>query len=250
MFSGKDKKLHVTDNAAVTVREIEFSIRMKDKDSSFTEILGMLKEELTPFRKVARHNLTGAENTIRDFIHTNIERSIAIRENTRVYFLDYREKEGSLRISFKVLIITKYIHYSSLRQELDSLVKDTIAEYFEELIERHVPVSITVEAIDNEIVSLTESGAEVKTSRSTKRDAITWMLALIALVISLAFSYFIFINSHLKTENTKLKEDYIDMVLKNKIDEAVKDQEFTVKLYRIDDSVGSLPKIISVPPAR
>ena len=157
MFSRKDKKLHVTDNAAVTIREMEFSIRIKDKDSAFTEMLGILREELTPFRKVTRHNLNSTDNATRDFIQTNIERSIAIRENTRVYFLDYKEKEGSQRISFKILIITKYIHYASLRQELDSLVKDTIADYFEELIERHVPVSITVEAIDNEIVSLSIS---------------------------------------------------------------------------------------------
>ena len=250
MFSRKDKKLHVTDNAAVTIREMEFSIRIKDKDSAFTEMLGILREELTPFRKVARHNLNSTDNATRDFIQTNIERSIAIRENTRVYFLDYKEKEGSQRISFTVLIITKYIHFASLRQELDSLVKDIIADYFEELIERHVPVSITVEAIDNEIVSLTESGAEVKSSRYPKSYALTWLITLIALVISLAFSFFIFLNSHLKTENTKLKEDYIDMVLKKKIEEAVKDQEFTIKLYRIDDSVGSSPKIISVPPAR
>ena len=43
MFSGKDKKLHVNNNAAVTVREMEFSIRIKDKNSSFTEMLGILK---------------------------------------------------------------------------------------------------------------------------------------------------------------------------------------------------------------
>ena len=113
MFSGKDKKLHVTDNAAVTIREMEFSIRIKDKDSAFTEMLGILREELTPFRKVARHNLNSTDNATRDFIQTNIERSIAIRENTRVYFLDYKEKEGSQRISFTVLIITKYIHFAS-----------------------------------------------------------------------------------------------------------------------------------------
>lgn len=250
MFSCKDKKLRVKNNAAVKIREIEFSIRIKDKDSSFTEMLGILREELTPFRKIARHNLNSSDNATRDFIQTNIERSIVIRENTRVYFLDYKEREASQRISFSILIITKYIQYASLRQELDSLVKDTIADYFEEIIERYVPVSITVEVIDNEIVSLSESGAEVKTARLPKRDALTWLTALISLVISVAFSFFIFMNLHLKTENTKLKEDYIDMVLKKKIEEAVKDQEFTVKLYRIDDTLGSSPKIISVPPAK
>ena len=250
MFSGKDKKLHVNNNAAVTVREMEFSIRLRDKNSSFAEMLGILREELTPFSKVARHNLTGTGNATRDFIQTNIERTIAIRENTRIYFLDYREKEGSQRISFKILIITKYIHYASLRQELDSLVQDTIADYFEELIERYVPVGITVEAIDNEIVTLTESGREVITSRFPKHDALTWLIAIIALVISLTLSFFIFTYSRLKTENIKLKEDYIDMVLEKKIEKAVKDQEFTVKLYRIDDTLGSSPKIISVPPAK
>ncbi|MBK7028997.1 MAG: hypothetical protein IPH45_07225 [Bacteroidales bacterium] len=85
-------------------------------------------------------------------MRTNIERSILIRENTRIYFLSYREKEGSLHIEFSLLVITSYINFGPIRQALDYLVKDTIADYFEELLERHFPVSITVQALDKKFL--------------------------------------------------------------------------------------------------
>ncbi len=250
MFSRKDTKHKVNSNAAVSIREIEYSIRIRDKDSSFPEMMGILKDELTPFRKVSRNNLPGTDNAISDFIQTNIERSISIRENTRIYFLGYKEREGSLRISFTVLLITRYIHYASLRQELDSLIKDTIADYFEELLERHMPVNVSVQSNDNEIVTLTDLDAGTQSSQRPRFNGLTWLMALIALLISVALSIFVFISMDLKTENAKLKEEYIDKVLDMKIQEAVKDQELTIKLYKIADTLNSTPKIISVPPAR
>jgi hypothetical protein len=232
----------VNKNSAVTIREIEYSIRIKDKESSFAEMLDILREELTAFRRINRTNRPGTDSTIRDFIQTNIERSIVLRENTRVYFLNYKEKEGSLRIGFTLLIITNYINYASLRQALDSHIKDSIAGYFEELLERHIPVNVTVQSTDNEIVTLDENDAHSKQSQRPKRDILTRILALSALVISLVigsiFTYKAFNTNH-EAENAKLKEDYINALLEKKIIEAVKDQKFTINLYKIADTVGT-----------
>jgi len=229
-------------NAAITIREIEYAIRIKDKESSFAEMLDILREELTAFRRTNRTNRPGTDSTIRDFIQTNIERSIVLRENTRVYFLNYKEKEGSLRIAFTLLIITNYINYASLRQALDSHIKDSIAAYFEELLERHIPVNVTVQSTDNEIVTLDENDAHSKQSHRPKRDILTRILALSALVISLVigsiFTYKAFNTNH-EAENAKLKEDYINALLEKKIIEAVKDQKFTINLYKIADTVGN-----------
>jgi len=57
-------------------------------------------------------------------------------------------------------------------------------------------------------------------------------------------------DTKLKNENARLKEDYIDMLLEKKIIEAVKDQKFTVKLYKIADTVGSSSKKTTESPAR
>jgi hypothetical protein len=232
----------VNNNSAVTIREIEYSIRIKDRDSSFAEMLDILKNELTAFRHSNRYSKPGKDNTISDFIQTNIERSIVLRENTRVYFLNYKEKEGSLRITFTLLIITNYINYASLRQALDSHIKDSIVAYFEDLLERHMPVNVTVQSNDNEIVTLTEADTNPKRTIRPKRDFLTRTIAIAALVISLAFSgvyaYKAFTTKH-EAENVQLKEDYIDALLEKKIIEAVKDQKFTINLYKIADTVGN-----------
>lgn len=251
MFSSKGRALKVNNNSAVTIREIEYAIRITDKDSSFLELLGTLRDELTQFRNHTGHSRLRSENAIRDFIKNNIERSIIIRENTRVYFLDYKEKEGSLRIGFTLLVITDYIKYASLRQQLDTLVKDNIAEYFEEILERHMPVSITIQSTDNEIATFADSSSELKPPQRTRRDIVTRSIAIIAFIFSLLLaSVFVYFNTNLRTENDKLNEDYIDMVLEKKIIEAVKDQKFTIKLYKIADTLGSSSKKPADPQAK
>lgn len=240
----------VNNNSAVTIREIEYSIRIKDRDSSFAEMLDILRSELTSFRPSGRILNTGKDDTIRNFIQTNIERSIVLRENTRVYFLNYKEKEGSLRITFTLLIITNYINYASLRQALDSHIKDSIVAYFEDLLERHMPVSVTVQSNDNEIVTLSETETNAKRTQKPKREFLTRTIAVAALVISLAFSgvyaYKSFTTKH-EAENAQLKEDYINALLEKKIIEAVKDQKFTINLYKIADTAGSAQKPAPVP---
>jgi hypothetical protein len=240
----------VNNNAAVTIREIEYSIRIKDRDSSFAEMLDILRSELTSFRPSGRILKTGKDDTIRDFIQTNIERNIVLRENTRVYFLNYKEKEGSLRITFTLLIITNYINYPSLRQALDSHIKDSIVAYFEELLERHMPVSVTVQSTDHEIATLSETETNAKRPKGSKSDFFTRTIALAALVISLAFAgvyaYKSFTTKH-ETENAQLKEDYINALLEKKIIEAVKDQKFTINLYKIADTAGTAKNPAPVP---
>jgi len=240
-------------NTSVTIREIEFSIRIKDKDSSFTEILELLKDELTVFRNNVRPGRKGIENPVRDFIQTNIERSIILRENTRVYFLNYKEKEGSLRINFTLLVVTDFINYASLRQSLDSLIKDTIADYFEELLERHVPVSVTVQSNDNEVVTLSDSVNSKSKPKRPKYDNLTRFAALAALVISVVMVGLYLFNTFYekrKVENVIIKENYIDSLLEARINEAVKDQKFTINLYKIADTLSAEKSTVQIPAGR
>jgi len=227
----------VNDNAALTVREIEYSIQIRDKDKSFSELKDVLRAELTRFDENVRRKRLDAENPIREFLRTNIERSILIRENTRIYFLSYKEKEGSLLIEFNLLVITSYINFGPIRQALDYLVKDTIADYFEELLERHFPVNIIVQANDKEVFTVTDTYPSEKPVEKPSRDILTRTLAIIALIISLSVvGYFAFraITRTWRTENQLLKENYMNLMIEKKIDEAVGKQKFNILIYQPD----------------
>jgi len=242
--------VRANNNTSVTIREIEFSIRIKDKDSSFMELLDILKDELTVFRNNARPGSKGIENPVRDFIQSNIERSVIVRENTRVYFLNYKEKEGSLRINFTLLVVSGFINYASLRQSIDSLIKDTIADYFEELLERHIPVSVTVQSNDNEVITLSDSVNSLSKSKRFNPDRLTRFTALAALFVSMVMGglyLFNTLNNKQKVEHINIKENYIDSLLEARINEAVKDQKFTINLYKIADTLSTEKSSVQIP---
>lgn len=242
--------VRANNNTSVTIREIEFSIRIKDKDSSFTELLDLLKDELSVFRNNARNGRKETENPVRDFIQSNIERSVIVRENTRVYFLNYKEKEGSLRINFTLLVVSGFINYASLRQSIDSLIKDTIADYFEELLERHIPVSVTVQSNDNEVITLSDSVNSLSKSKRFNPDRLTRFAALAALFVSMVMGglyLFNTLNNKQKVEHINIKENYIDSLLEARINEAVKDQKFTINLYKIADTLSTEKSSVQIP---
>jgi len=236
--------------ASVTIREIEYSIRIRDKDSSFSELLSLLQDELTAFRHNQRQNRSERGSVVHDFIQSNIERSIILRENTRVYLLNYKEREGSLRISFTLLIITNYVHFASLRQELDYYIKDSIAGYFEELLEKHIPVSVTVQSTDIEVATTSDSVMAKKRPQRTKRDILTRILAIAALSISILLTGLVvynFLGRNDTPEKVSMDEMNIDSLLEQKIIEAVKDQKFTINLYKMVDTLNVDKSTIQVP---
>lgn len=231
--------LRTNHNSSLTIREIEYSIRIRDKETSFTELRDLLKSELTKFSENSRRIRHEAGNPIQEFLRSNIERSIIKAENTQIYFINYKEKEGSLRIEFTLLVITNNINFAPTRQALDYLVKDSIADYFEEILERHIPVNITVQANDKEIANFADSVPNAKHAQRPRHDLLTRVIAIAALVISIGlggtFAYKI-LCTRTQNENAKLKEDYINILLEKKIIEAVKDQKFTINLYKIADT--------------
>jgi len=237
--------LRVKKKAATTIREIEYSIRIRDKESSFTEMRDILKSELSRFSN--RRSQKDDVNPIQAFLQSSIERSIISRDNTQIYFLNYKEREGSLRIEFTLLVVTNTNNFTATRQELEYLIKDSVVDYFEEVLERHISVSITVHANDKEIASFAEPAADGKLSQRPRRDVFTRTIAIIALAISLvlggAFGYKLLYNNT-QTESAKLREQYIDLLLEKKIMEAVKDQKFTINLYKIADTTGSAKNVI------
>lgn len=234
--------LKATTNSTLTIREIEYSIRIRDKETSFSELRDLLKSELTKFSETSRRIRNEAGNPIQEFLKSNIERSIIRGENTQIYFISYKEKEGSLRIEFALLVITSNINFAPTRQALDYLVKDSIVDYFEEILERHIPVNITVQVNDKEIANFGDSIQGQKQTHRPRRDLLTRSIAIAALVISIclggAFAYKT-INTNAQNENAKLREDYINLLLEKKIIEAVKDQKFTINLYKIADTTGT-----------
>jgi len=225
---------------ALTIREIEYSIHMKDKDKSFSELRNLLVSELTRF-EYTRKKGDNPENPIRDFLQTNIERSIVIRDNTRVYFLNYQE-QGSLTIQFKLLVITRYINYGTTRQALDYLIKDTIGEYFEELLERHVPVSVAVHAADKELYEIPAIPHLNETNAPRqRRDFLAIILASAALVITMVIGLTWFFHKNQVTDNKKspdeFRDKYYELLIEKQVMQAFEKEKYNELILKSIESV-------------
>jgi hypothetical protein len=211
---------------ALTIREIQYSIRIKDKNKGTDELHDLLRSELTRFDS-NRQKVDKVVNPIHDFLQTNIERSIVIRDNTRVYFLNYKE-HGSLTIEFTLLVITRYVNYGATRQALDYLVKDTIGDYFEELLERHLPVSVSVQTADSELYDFPESpeGHE-KSFQNRNRDYLPVVLSSIALFMAIAVVLFLFFRANttsIKSSSDDYKDKYYNLLIEKTVKQAIENE--------------------------
>jgi len=210
-------------NDAITIREIEFSILIKDKDKGFHELGDILRSELTRFEN-RRKDETFGENPIHDFLKTNIDRSIVIRESTKVYFLNYRE-HGSFSIQFTLLVLTRYINYGSIRQALDYLIKDTIGNYFEELLERHLPVNVSVHSVDKELYEIPGDQDINFSKRRPARDILPVILATVAILVSLTMGLTWFLqgidNHAVKKSSDDYQDKYLELLIDKQINEAI-----------------------------
>lgn len=225
---------------ALTIREIEFSILIKDKDKGFHELGDILRSELTRFDD--RRNKDGrSENPIRDFLKTNVDRSIVIRDSTKVYFLNY-EEHGSFTIKFTLLILTRYINYGSTRQALDYLIKDTIGNYFEELLERHLPVNVSVHSVDNELYEIPGSQDIHYNRPRPKRDFVPVVIASLALLFSISIGIIWYFQLNKADESSKpgneYKDKYLELLIDKQVNEALQKEKLNFKEYKIQESVS------------
>ena len=227
-------------NDALTIREIEFSILIKDKDKGFHELGDILRSEITRFED-RRNSGKSFDNPIRDFLKTNIDRSIVIRDSTKVYFLDYKE-HGSFTIQFTLLVLTRYINYGSTRQALDYLIKDTIGNYFEELLERHLPVSVSVHSADNELYEIPGDQEINYIKRRSKRDSLPVILASLALLFTLSFGAIWFFHGNEPGEIIKTKsgyqDEYLEMLIDKQVNEALQKEKLNITRYENLESVS------------
>jgi len=219
----------------LTIREIEYSILVKDKDKGFHDLHDILRSELTRFEDT-RKKIEKAENPIREFLKTNIERSIVIRDSTRVYFLDYIE-QGSFTIQFKLLVITRYINYGSTRQALDFLIKDTIGDYFEELLERHLPASVSVHSADTELYDIPANHQEINYSRPRlQHDYLSIILASLALFFTLTIGLIWVIQRNpapeIKNPSDDYRDKYFELLIDKQINDALNKEKLNQILYK------------------
>ena len=227
----------------LTIREIEYAIRIKDKDKGFHELHDLLSAELTRFED-SRLRDRIRENPILNFLQNNIERSIVIRDSTKVYFLNYKE-HGALTIEFKLLVICRYVNYGATRQALDFLIKDTIGDYFEELLERHLPVSVSVQTSDNELYEISDKQQDSNfTKKQNRRDYLPVLLASLALVISLsAFVFWIFHKFHSQYPQNPpddYKDKYYELLIEKRINEAMEMERYNPKFRNEHSATDSV----------
>lgn len=227
-------------NDALTIREIEFSILIKDKDKGFHELGDILRSELTRFGDTWKRN-AGQENPIRDFLKTNIDRSIVIRDSTRVYFLNYQE-HGSFTIQFTLLILTRYINYGTTRQALDYLIKDTIGNYFEELLERHLPVSVSVHSVDNELYEIPGNQDINYNKPRSKRDSLPVILASLALLFTVSLGVIWFFQlrqtAEIRKPSAEYNDKYLELLIDKQINEALQKEKLNFIEYKNPESAA------------
>ena len=230
---------------ALTIREIEFSILIKDKDKGFHELGDILRSELTRFDD-RRNKNSSSENPIRDFLKTNIDRSIVIRDSTKVYFLNYQE-HGSFTIQFTLLVITRYINYGTTRQALDYLIKDTIGDYFEELLERHLPVSVSVHSADNELYEIPGSQDITNMKPKPIREILPLILASAALLLSLTLGVAWFFKQSQTVETGKTsdgyKDGYLELLIDKQINEALEREKLNYIMFKNLESASDSGQI-------
>jgi hypothetical protein len=230
---------------ALTIREIQYSIRIKDRNKGTDELHDLLRSELTRF-DASRQRGDNPLNPIQDFLQSNIERSIVIRDKTKVYFLNYKE-HGSLTIEFRLLVITRYLNYGTIRQALDYLVKDTIGEYFEELLERHLPVSVSVQTADNELYEIPDNfqGNE-QTFQKRKGDYLPVVLSSTALFMAIAIALFLFFGRNttsVKPSTDDFKEKYYKLLIEKTVRETIENERNNYSMSKYPESkIDSLLK--------
>jgi len=231
-----------------TFREIEFTIQINDKDSGFHELGDLLCSELTRFEDT-RKKSGRYENPIRHFLKTNIERSIVIRDNTKVYFVNYHES-GSLTITFTVILITRYSNYGTARHALDYLVKDTIGDYFEELLERHVPVSISIITTDNELYQIPTAIPDLSRSDSQpQRDYLPLIISLFALLIALmlALVWISSLNTLIKAKNPaeEYRDKYLELIIEKQLEQVYEKEKYNNLIRKTIESSYDSGQIIN-----
>jgi len=219
----------------LTVREIEYSILIKDKDRGLHDLQDILRCELTRFQDTRTKN-EKSESPIYEFLKSSIGRSIVIRDSTRVYFLDYHEK-GAFTIQFKLLVITRYINYGSTRQALDYLIKDTIGDYFEELLERHLPASVSINSADTELYDIPTNHHEINyINPQVKRDYLSVILASLALLFTLTIGLIWFFQRspapEIKKPSDEYRDKYFELLIDKQVNEALNKEKLNLILYK------------------
>jgi hypothetical protein len=224
-------------NDTITIREIEYSIRLTNKESRAYDLCELLRLELTRFEDSTKKAVS--ENPIRDFLKTNIEHGIEFSDNTKVYLLNYTE-EGSLSLIFTMLLIADS-NYGDAIQAIDSFIKNTISGYFEEILERHLPVSISVYESGNNSVFNTERKAVKPGSIITsRRDYLAIILSTLAVLIAVGLSLVWIIqkkpNPEFKNDKIEYQFKYLDSIIENKIKQSLEDKNYDIQIQKRSES--------------
>ena len=224
-------------NDTITIREIEYTIRLTNKETRSQDLCELLRLELIRFDDSTKKAVS--ENPIRDFLKTNIEHSIEFSDNTKVYLLNYTE-EGSLSLIFTMLLIADS-NYGNALQAIDYFIKNTIGGYFEEILERHLPVSISVHESGNKsVINTGKKPGKTESIAPFHRDYLTIILSTLAIMIALGFGM---ISLFQKKPDPEFKNDtieyqfkYLDSIIENKIKQSLEEKNYTIQIQKRSES--------------
>lgn len=226
---------HPTDDLNVTpkVTEVEFSIRISHPQRNFSQIKAELTQTASSW---LRSDEQRAE--LSSIFLTMLNRRYRLRQGEKVYLANYRESNGSLLISFSVLIIGFISNYGGLQDSIERFAAD-VDHFFDymgpdyEVIIEHTRITPFQDDTNGVIVrddnfrnledrySLSDLSKQVKTVRT-----LVVIMALLLLAVGTALTGF------LTSQGEALKADNVKTIIRDEIERNTEKSKLDLIYYQ------------------
>jgi len=173
------------------------------------------------------------------FIATLVSQRLKLFQDSKVYLVNLREKEGSYLLNFVLIIISGIGNYGDFRDGLDRLKEDIINIFSNKLgVEYIVNVDYTVTEITEKEKKRTSNLFNLDIDRIVN-DKRVWIAAT-------AFMFFLLVLSKIETPKEEVKptvldESRIEQMLNKKLDDYVKNRKMDMILERLILQPDTIP---------
>lgn len=204
----------------IIAKKLECKISIKG--NSYDDIKFLLREK---FSESLRKNLNEPElldNSIEEFFKYYYYSTQGKELKASVYFVDYKENEGSFIATFTFLIITTFNSYASVRQGIDTFMKDVTL-----LLKGTLNNNVLIEGrVENE-VDIAPLQALSQSPIKPQRDfrLVVLFSFILSIVLAVFLTYFSVNNSE------KDDEKALDYKIEKKLKEEINQQKLDYLFY-------------------
>jgi len=213
------KSYSTFEDSDLIAKQINCSFKISNYDNiSPFKIRDTIVSRLRRYNNDKRNIEFERENAIEQFIKTTIANSIGFRADSKIYIIDYKEREGSFIIDFSVLIVSSFIAYGSIRQSLDYFMKE-VSEYFERTLGEN---SYNVSFDFNEITvfdSTRRSSSSISMFGSTVYKLAPMLSLFLTLIVAGLFTFYVTRKDAQASDQNSPKN--MEFIIQQKINDAI-----------------------------